>query len=29
MNKNNHIWIGKCIVAMVTTLDRIDQTSML
>ena len=29
INKNNLIWIGKCIVAMVTTLDHIDQTSML
>ena len=23
INKNNHIWIGRCIVAMVTTLDHV------
>ena len=28
INKNNHIWIGRCIVAMVTTLDHVGQTSM-
>ena len=28
INKNNHIWIGRCIVAMVTTLDRVGQKSM-
>ena len=24
INKNNHIWIGRCIVAMVTALDDVD-----
>ena len=28
INKNNDIWIGRCIVAMVTTLDHVGQTSM-
>ena len=28
INKNNHIWIGRCIVAMVTALDHVGQTSM-
>ena len=28
MNKNSHIWIGRCIVAMVTALDYVSQTSM-
>ena len=28
INKNNHIWIGRFIVAMVTTLDHVGQMSM-
>ena len=28
MNENSHIWIGRCIVAMVTALDHVGQTSM-
>ena len=28
INKNNHILIGRCIVAMVTALDHVGQTSM-
>ena len=28
INRNNHIWIGRCSVAMVTTLDHVDQTSI-
>ena len=28
MNKNNRIWIGRCIFARVNTLDHVDQTSL-
>ena len=28
MNKNSHIWIGRCIVALVTALDDVGKTSM-
>jgi len=28
MNKNNHIWIGRCIVAVVTSLDDVRLRTM-
>ena len=28
INKNNHSWIGSCIVAMVAALDHVDQRSL-
>ena len=28
INKNNHIWIGRCIIAMVTTLDHVDHADV-
>jgi len=28
MNKNNHIWIGRCIVAMVITVDDVGLNTM-
>ena len=28
MNKNSHIWIGRCIVVMVTALDQVGETAM-
>ena len=29
INKNNHIWIARCVVAMVTALDHVGLRSML